>query len=85
MVNYALKKLHNLGLIATEKRGKEVLYSTNDKGQALCASYFDVREQVLVSSLAGGDEESFELQELARFLRTLSGLYDQASRAATSL
>ncbi|PRC91807.1 winged helix DNA-binding protein [Solimicrobium silvestre] len=84
VVNYALKKLQNLDLIATEKRGKEVLYSTNEKGQAVCAKYFEVREQVLVASLAGGAQESFELQELARFLRGLSGLYDQASRAATS-
>lgn len=85
VVNYALKKLQNLGLVQTAKRGKEVLYSTNEKGQEVCMRYFEVREQVLVSNLAGGGTESFALTELARFLRMLSGLYDQASRAATSL
>lgn len=85
VVNYSLKKLLSLGLVHTERRGKEVLYSTNDKGQALCARYFEIREQVLVSSLTGDGTESFELAELARFLRVLSGLYDQAARAATSL
>lgn len=85
VVNYALKKLQNLGLVETAKRGKEVLYSTNEKGQEVCKRYFEVREQVLVSNLAGGGTESFALGELARFLRMLSGLYDQASRAATSL
>lgn len=85
VVNYALKKLQNLGLLQTEKRGKEVLYSTNEKGQDVCKRYFEVREQVLVSNLTGSGTESFELAELARFLRMLSGLYDQASRAATSL
>jgi predicted MarR family transcription regulator len=85
VVNYALKKLQNLGLLQTEKRGKEVLYSTNEKGQEICKRYFEVREQVLVSNLTGSGTESFELAELARFLRMLSGLYDQASRAATSL
>jgi predicted MarR family transcription regulator len=85
IVNYSLKKLHTLGLVKTERRGKEVLYSTNDAGQALCARYFDTREQVLVSALTGDGTESFELSELARFLRILSGLYDQAARSATSM
>jgi predicted MarR family transcription regulator len=38
-----------------------------------------------VSSLRADDAENLELGELARFLRTLSGLYDQAARAATTL
>ncbi|MEN3295909.1 MAG: hypothetical protein V7642_5162 [Burkholderiales bacterium] len=85
IVNYSLKKLHGLGLVKTERRGKEVLYSTNEAGQALCKKYFEIREQVLVSGLAGDGTESYELSELARFLRVLSGLYDQAARAATSM
>jgi predicted MarR family transcription regulator len=85
IVNYSLKKLQSLGLVKTERRGKEVLYSTNDAGQALCRRYFDIREQVLVSGLQGDGTESYELSELARFLRVLSGLYDQAARAATSM
>jgi predicted MarR family transcription regulator len=85
IVNYSLKKLQALGLVKTEKRGKEVLYSTNDKGQELCRRYFEIREQVLVSGLTGDGTESFELSELARFLRVLSGLYDQAARSAASI
>jgi predicted MarR family transcription regulator len=85
VVNYALKKLQNLDLLSTEKRGKEVLYSTNEKGHELCKKYFEIREQMLVSSLTRNNEEPQTLHELARFLRTLSGLYDQASRSATSL
>lgn len=85
IVNYSLKKLHSLGLVKTERRGKEVLYSTNDEGQALCKRYYEIREQVLVSGLTGDGTESFELSELARFLRILSGLYDQAARSATSM
>ena len=85
IVNYSLKKLHALGLVKTERRGKEVLYSTNDAGQELCKRYYEIREQVLVSGLTGDGTESFELSELARFLRILSGLYDQAARSATSM
>ena len=85
VVNYALKKLQALGLVKTEKRGKEVLYSTNEEGQALCQRYYEIREQVLVSGLTGSGTEGPDLSELARFLRVLSGLYEQAARAATSL
>ena len=85
VVNYSLKKLVGWGLVKTDRRGKEVLYSTNAAGQALCRKYFDVRERVLVANLTGTGTEKFELSELARFLRMLSGLYDQAARAATAL
>lgn len=85
IVNYSLKKLQSLGLVQTEKRGKEVLYATNEAGQEVCKKYFEIREQVLVSALSGDGTESFELSELARFLRVLSGLYDQAARSAASM
>jgi predicted MarR family transcription regulator len=85
IVNYSLKKLQTLGLVKTERRGKEVLYSTNEAGQEVCKRYFEIREQVLVSGLTGDGTESFELSELARFLRLLSGLYDQAARSAASM
>lgn len=85
IVNYSLKKLQSLGLVKTERRGKEVLYSTNEAGVSVCQRYYEIREQVLVSGLTGDGTESFELSELARFLRILSGLYDQAARSATSL
>jgi predicted MarR family transcription regulator len=85
IVNYALKKLQGLGLVQAERRGKEVLYATSEEGRALCQRYHEIREELLVSGLSGGDAESFELSELARFLRVLSGLYEQAARSATSL
>ena len=47
-VNYALRKLLKAGLVTSEKRGKEVFYSTSDTGAALCESYRDVREQCLL-------------------------------------
>src|SRR5450830_486823 len=85
VVNYSLKKLHTLGLVNTERRGKEVLYSTNEAGQDLCRRYYVIREQLLVSGLSGDDAESEELGQLAHFLRILSGLYEQAARSATSI
>ena len=84
-VNYALKKLLKTGLIEGEKRGKEMFYSTTKEGFDLCDRYREIREQCLLEGLnqTGGDNE--RLSEVAGTLRRLSGLYDQASRAASSL
>jgi predicted MarR family transcription regulator len=83
VVNYALKKLLVLKLVATEKQGKEVFYSTNVEGQSVIARYREVREQCLVQSV--GTDHNQDIAALAGLLRKLSGQYDQAARAATSL
>lgn len=85
VVAYALKKLVGLGLIATDKRGKEVVYFTTDTGRAYIERYREVREACLVAALTKEGSENARLGELAAFLRFISGLYDQAARAATSL
>jgi len=85
VVSYSLKKLVSLGVVQSEKRGKEVVFFTTPSGQELIARYREIREACLVSSLRSDGSENPELGELARFLRSLSGLYDQAARAATSL
>lgn len=84
-VNYALKKLQKASLIKGEKRGKEMFYSTTQEGFDLCDRYRDIREQCLLDSLNHTVKSNDELSEIAAALRTLSGLYDQASRAASSL
>lgn len=83
VVAYSLKKLVAAGLAQTEKQGKEVLYSPTDQGEALVAQYREVREECLVKSL--DTELNADIGELARLLRTMSGMYDQAARAASSL
>ncbi len=85
IVSYSLKKLVSLGVVQSEKRGKEVVFFTTAKGQDYIQRYREIREACLVSSLRADDSENLELGELARFLRALSGLYDQAARAATTL
>ncbi|MBZ0235767.1 MAG: winged helix DNA-binding protein, partial [Deltaproteobacteria bacterium] len=84
VVSYSLKKLAAAGLVAGNKRGKEVFFSTTQKGEALCLRYREVREACLMPGFSGAEEENLRLAELARVLRTLSGRYDQAARAATS-
>ena len=84
-VTYALRKLVKLELLSAEKRGKEVFYKTTEQGRALCTKYRDVRAQCLLESLPHSGLNGDELRDIAASLRALSGLYDQASRAAASL
>lgn len=84
-VNYALRKLMKMQLLASEKRGKEVFYRTSETGQRLCDNYRKVRERCLLDGLAHMDMTGAEMREIAASLRALSGQYDQASRAAASL
>lgn len=86
IVNYALKKLIKAGLIAGQKLGKEVLYSTTERGSALIERYTEIREACLVDAFSAlGEVDAESLADLARRLRALSGLYGQAARSATNL
>jgi predicted MarR family transcription regulator len=85
VVSYSLKKLVGMSLVASEKRGKEVVFFTAQTGQDYIQRYREVREACLVAALSKDGSENAQLGELAGFLRMLSGLYDQAARAATSL
>lgn len=83
VVAYSLKKLVAVGLVQAEKSGKEVLYRPTAEGEAAVQRYRAVREQCLIDNLDAQMNDS--LGEAARMLRTMSGLYDQAARAASSL
>ena len=83
VVAYSLKKLVAAGLAQTERGGKEVFYSPTAAGEAAVQKYRAVRETCLVDNL--DTRQNPGIGELARLLRTMSGLYDQAARAATSL
>ena len=84
VVSYSLKKLVAAGYVRSQKRGKEVFFSTTEAGAALCLRYREVREACLMPGFSGAGEENCQLGDVARLLRTLSGRYDQAARAATS-
>ncbi len=90
-VTYALKKLARLGLVEGRRRGKEMFYAATEAGCGACERYREVREACLIQALdalgQGGltAEERARIADLAGLLRALSGLYDQAARAAASL
>ena len=90
LVTYALKKLSKLGLIERRRRGKEIFFSASEDGRAACARYREVREACLIAALdpfTGDRVEALnpEIGKAAELLRAISGLYDQAARAAISL
>ncbi|BCH21070.1 hypothetical protein MesoLjLc_08430 [Mesorhizobium sp. L-8-10] len=84
-VNYALKKLQKAGLIAGEKVGKEIFYRVTPVGESLCEKYREIREECLIDSIKHLDNDPQTLSETAAILRMMSGIYDQASRAASSI
>ena len=83
VVAYSLKKLVAAQLVQAEKVGKEVIYRPTPSGEAAVQQYREVREDCLIANLDA--ERNGDIGEMARLLRTMSGLYDQAARAATSL
>lgn len=86
IVSYALKKLERLGVVKGERNSKEVFYSVTPDGADILKRYGDIREQCLTSGLDGPGAGGLDFsRQLAHALRSLSGLYDQAARAATSL
>ena len=85
LVNYSLKKLRKLGLVEGVKRGKEVHYATTADGRDMCEKYRQVREDCLVETFQRLGVNSEEVGDVAKTLRAISGVYDQASRAASSI
>ena len=84
-VNYSLKKLIKINLVKGVKRGKEIHYSTTKAGVDACLEYAKIRNLCLVDPALSTDYNMDEFAHTAQILRNLSGLYDQASRAAASL
>ncbi len=84
-VTYAIKKLEKQGLLSASRQGKERLLTTSEKGRRACEHYREIREACLISSLRAMGTDTTDVESAARILRTISGYYDQAARAAASL
>ncbi|MBX2806184.1 MAG: winged helix DNA-binding protein [Hyphomicrobiales bacterium] len=83
-VNYAIKKLVKAELVTGSKVGKEIFYRTTELGQETCRKYGEIRKACLLSAAEATDRDFNEISHVAKVLRSLSGLYDQASRSAAS-
>lgn len=85
VVNYALRKLERLKLIRAGRKGKEKTVTMTPAGEEACRRYAQVREQLLVKAVLGTGLDPARLSQIAAAMRSLSGQYDQAARAAASL
>lgn len=85
LINYSLKKLQGLGVVASSKSGKDVTYAATDQGRAYVERYREIREDCLINALKADSALNHDIGQLARLLRVLSGIYDQAARSAASL
>lgn len=85
VVNYSLKKLERLKLLKVGRKGKEKTVAVTQAGEDACKAYARIREQLLVKSVLGTGTDPARLSEIAAMMRSLSGHYDQAARAAASL
>jgi len=85
-INYAMKKLIKAELVIGQKARQEAFYQTTELGKQVCDKYRVVRRNCLLNNPAGIAGYKFdEVRHLAMMMRSLSGLYDQAARAAASL
>ncbi len=85
LINYSLKKLQGLGVVASSKNGKDVTYAATEEGRGFVERYREIREDCLINALKADDALNHDIGQLARLLRVLSGIYDQAARSAASL
>ena len=85
LINYSLKKLQGLGVVASRKNGKEVTYASTELGGQSVQRYRDIRVSCLIHAVKADEGLNRDIGELARLLRVLSGVYDQAARSAASL
>jgi predicted MarR family transcription regulator len=85
LVNYSLKKLERLKLLKSGRKGKEKTVAITAAGEEACKRYAQIREQLLVKSVLATGLDPARLSEIAAAMRSLSGQYDQAARAAASL
>lgn len=84
-VTYSLKKLEKAGFVKSGKRGKEKTVGITPAGEAICMEYRRLREALLVGPVKGLGMDETELSKLAATLRSVSGHYDQAARAAAAM
>ena len=84
LINYSLKKLQALSVVASRKNGKEVTYAPTPEGSACVERYREIRESCLIGALQADERLNQDIGQLAGLLRVLSGVYDQAARAAAS-
>jgi len=82
LVSYSLKKLTKMGLITSAKAGKEVVYRAAPAAVEHRNAFLEDRARYVEPAIADLMASGMDLKALTRALRALSGVYEQAARAA---
>jgi predicted MarR family transcription regulator len=85
LATYAIRKLEGHGLVASSRNGKEKAIAITPKGTDLCTRYGEIREALVVRAARQMGHDPADISRVAALLRTISGAYDQAARAAAAL
>jgi predicted MarR family transcription regulator len=84
VVSYSLRKLVARGIVCVERHRKEYFYSVSAACGQHLLHFEQIHERSVLDALAMLQFHQSALPELAQYLRKMSGLYDQAARAASS-
>ncbi len=84
LVSYSLKKLVKLGMIGSDKVGKEVFYQAGDEGRRHYSEFLKERSTYLEPAMRFVTKGDHDFASLINVLRALSGVYEQAARTAAS-
>lgn len=84
LVTYSLKKLARIGMVSSAKIGKEVFYNATEKGREHYDDFHEDRRTYLEPAMTFKPPEGVDIAKVNQFLRALSGMYEQAARAAAS-
>ncbi|OYX11500.1 MAG: hypothetical protein B7Z15_11695 [Rhizobiales bacterium 32-66-8] len=85
MAAAGMPDLSPLDVLVLGRKGKEKTVTVTLAGEEACRRYAQIREQLLVKSVLSTGVDPKRLSEIAAAMRSLSGQYDQAARAAASL
>ncbi|MFT9015190.1 MAG: winged helix DNA-binding protein [Acetobacter sp.] len=78
-LDYALKKLDRLGLIARHRHRKEVFVSLTDKGRKACRDHARLQQQCLLAAMPQDRKiANMAITDLTGMLRQLTAIYDHA-------
>jgi predicted MarR family transcription regulator len=82
LVSYSLKKLTKMGLTTSAKSGKEVMYRATRAAIEHRNAFLDDRARYVEPAIADLIASGMDIKALTTALRALSGVYEQAARAA---
>jgi predicted MarR family transcription regulator len=84
LVTYSLKKLARLETVTAERIGKEVFYKAAEKGRQHYAEFLEDRSKYLEPAMKFLTGREHDLESVNALLRAMSGVYEQAARAAAT-